>query len=188
MALKAPFHKQRVLSPRHRHLIDWSMASRALHSLMYMDAVIEIDKIRQIVDPRPLERAIFAIARPHRLQRRAIRPYLRVAVHAYLRGRDAGEGALLHRCVTVPAVNTNSGYVMLVTERYRLIAHDARFGKVRRTDYYAGHSRQGRNYENRAEDADTRQRIRTAVKNLSHNYSSAALSCARSVPGCRGAL
>src|SRR5438093_5303037 len=85
VTLKAPFHEQRVFSPGHRHLFHWSMARRALDSAVYVNAVIEIDEIRQIVHTRPLQRAILSIACADGLEHRTIRPHLRVAVHACLR-------------------------------------------------------------------------------------------------------
>jgi hypothetical protein len=140
-----------------------------------MNTVIEIDEIRQIVDSCPLEGAIFAIARPHGLERRAIRPHLRVAIHAGLCRWNARKRTFLNRRVAVPAVNTNSRNVMLMAERYRLLANDARFRKVWRTNKHAGYSHKSGNDENRAEDAHSRQRIRTAMKYLSHDYTSAPL-------------
>jgi len=140
-----------------------------------MYAVIEIDEIRQIVDSCPLERAIFTIARPHGLERRAIRPHLRVAIHADLCGWNARERTFLDRRVAVPAINTNSRDVMLMAERHRLRANDSRFRKVGRTNKHAGYGHKSGDDENRAEDAHPRQRIRTAMKYLSHDDTSATL-------------
>src|SRR5262245_26403874 len=96
MALQAPLHKQRVFSPRNWHLIDRSMTSRTLDASIHMNAVIEINEIRKIVDARPLQGSILAIACTDRFQRRTVGPYLRVAIHARLSRRNTGEGTIFN--------------------------------------------------------------------------------------------
>src|SRR5262245_27567789 len=54
VTLQTPFHEQRVFPPRHRHLVHWSMARCALDSAVHVNAMVEIDEIRQIVDTCPL--------------------------------------------------------------------------------------------------------------------------------------
>jgi hypothetical protein len=49
-----------------------------------VDAVVEIHKVRQVVDADPAERAVFAEARAHRFQVRTGGPDLRVAIDARL--------------------------------------------------------------------------------------------------------
>ena len=53
VAFQTPFHRQSVLSPHQGHGVDLSMTSDAADSLRDMDAVIEIDVVRQIVDAIP---------------------------------------------------------------------------------------------------------------------------------------
>src|SRR2546430_15995745 len=50
MAIQTPFHVQRVHPPGDRHLIDASVTSRAANSFGYVNAVIEINKVGQIMD------------------------------------------------------------------------------------------------------------------------------------------
>lgn len=168
MAVETPLHEQRVFSPGHRHLINRSVARRALNALVHVNAVIEVDEIRQIVDAGPLERTILAITDAHRLERWTIRPHLTVAVHADLRRRNAGEGACFDGGVTVAAINADARHVMFMAERNGLLAHNASLGKVGRTDEYAYDRHNGNDYEHSTEDADSRQHIGTAMKNLRH--------------------
>src|SRR6266536_431654 len=100
------------------------MASGAAHALVDMNAVIEIDEARQVVHPRPLQRLPGAKTFTHRLQNRALSPDLRVAVHADLGGRNAGERGLFHRGVAISAINAVVTDVMFVAELDRLAARD----------------------------------------------------------------
>src|SRR6266480_2879015 len=61
MALHAPLHQQRVGLEHQRHLVDLSVARRAAHALVDMNAVIEIDEIGQAVNFDPLDGFIAAI-------------------------------------------------------------------------------------------------------------------------------
>ena len=70
------------------------MTSGATHALVNMNAVIEIDEARQVVDPRPLQRLPGAETFAHRLQNRTLGPDLRVAIHADLGGWNPGERRL----------------------------------------------------------------------------------------------
>ncbi len=127
VTLETPVHIQRVDAPRERHLIDAPMAGGAADSLVHVNAVIEIDKLRQIVDARPLDRFAGPKALAHRRESRAIRPNLRVAIHADFCRRNAGKRARLDRCVAVPAIDAIIANVMLVTKRDRLRARDSYF-------------------------------------------------------------
>jgi len=62
-----------------------------------------------------------------------------------------------------------------MAKRYGLFPYHSRFRKVGRADKHTGHGHKSCNNEYRAEDADTRKCIRTAIKNLCHSYTSAAL-------------
>src|SRR5215831_3601959 len=63
----------------------------AAHALGDMNAVIEIDKVREIVDPGPDQRFAAAEAFAHRLKQRCIDPDLAMAVHAGGGGGNSGE-------------------------------------------------------------------------------------------------
>ena len=73
------------------------------------------------MNPNPIQIDVIPQAGPNRLQDRRVRPDLRVAVHARLRGGNSGEGGILDRCVAVPAVEANPANVMGVTELDRLL-------------------------------------------------------------------
>jgi hypothetical protein len=56
-----------------------------------MDTVVEVDKIREIVDSRPLDRLSVSPALPERLKIRTIGKNLGMTIHASLGRRDAGK-------------------------------------------------------------------------------------------------
>ena len=85
------------------------MAGVAAHTLIHVDAVIEIHEVRHLVDARPLDRLARAVAFTHRLEVRGVRPDLRMAVHAGLGRRDAGKARLLDRSMAIAAVDPQSG-------------------------------------------------------------------------------
>jgi hypothetical protein len=89
-----------------------------------MNAVIEIDEARQVVHPRPLQRFSGSKTLAHRLQNRALGPDLRVAVHADLGGRNAGERRLFHRRMAITAIDAVVTDVVFMAELDRLAACD----------------------------------------------------------------
>src|ERR1700674_2985774 len=101
-----------------------------------------------------------------------------MAVHAGLRRRDAGNGGSFHSGMTVAAVNAIIAYVMFVAELHRLLTGNVlprHVGRARhREDGYERHSdqKEGRKH------TESRDEIRTAMKNLGHVCSAL----------CRGAL
>jgi len=56
MTVETPFHLQRLLLPHERHAINLAVAGRAADALVHVNAVVEVDEVRQIVDARPLNR------------------------------------------------------------------------------------------------------------------------------------
>ena len=96
VATEAPFHVQRVLAPRERHVADRPVARHAAHAFFDVNAVIEINKIRQVVDAHPLDGFFRAITFAHRLQHHGGGMNLRVAGHASVRRGNAREVALFH--------------------------------------------------------------------------------------------
>ena len=99
-----------------------------------MDAVVEIDEARQIVDAMPAERLVGSIAFADRFEHGAADPDLAVAVHAGLGGRDAGEGGVFDRGVAVAAIDPQNARVVLVAERNRLddrLPHAGSVGRPR---------------------------------------------------------
>src|SRR5579862_2431050 len=170
MALEAPLHLQRLFLPHERHSIDLPVARRAADALVYVNAVVEVDEVRQIVDPRPLDAAIAAEAGAHRLEVRAVRENLRMTIHAGPRRRDAGKRRVLDRGVAVPAVETVAGDVPLVAELNRLFARDARLRHPRRTIDFREESEQAGDEEHGAKNTDAGDGVRAAMKNLRHRF------------------
>ena len=168
MALETPVHVQRVHPPRERHLIDPAMAGDATDALVHVNAMIEINKSRQVVDARPLDRLTRAKTLSDRRQRRAVRPDLSVTIHADFRRGDPGERAFFHRRVAVAAVDAIICDVMFVTKRDRLGACDSYFRDIGGAIERRKHQCQGDDKPNPAENADPGDRVRARVKNLRH--------------------
>src|SRR5690242_13347986 len=72
MAGQAPLHRQRLVRPCQRHGVHAPMATGTTHALVDVNAVVEIDVVRQVIHARPLQRSARAIAFPHRLQQRCV--------------------------------------------------------------------------------------------------------------------
>ena len=120
MAVQAPLHLQRRGVVHQRHPVHRPMTGIAAHTFVDMNAVIEIGKVGQIVHPGPNQRLTTAIAFPDWFQQWRIRPNLSVTVHAGLGRRDPGKAGSFNRSMTVEAINSLAGNVVLVTERHRL--------------------------------------------------------------------
>jgi len=55
MAIDTPLHLQRLRSPHQWHLIDLTVTRGATYALRHMNAVIEINKVRQFVNADPMK-------------------------------------------------------------------------------------------------------------------------------------
>ena len=120
MAVKAPFHLQRRLLDHQRHAIDAAVARFTADALPDVDAVIEVNEVRQIVHAHPVERLVVAEAGAHRLEIRAGVPDLRVTVDARLGRRDAGRRRDLNRGMAIATLDADAAGVVLVAELDRL--------------------------------------------------------------------
>src|SRR5579863_8185216 len=69
MTIDAPVHVQRVFLVRERHLIDAAVAGGASDALVDVNTVIEVYKVRQVVDTGPFQRFPAAEAGSHGLQK-----------------------------------------------------------------------------------------------------------------------
>ncbi len=99
-----------------RHLIDRAVASIAAYTFINVDAVIEIDKVGQLIDARPFQRPPSAVTFADRLQISGVGPNLRVAIHAGLGRRNSRKARSFNRSMAVPAIDAESGDVMLMAE------------------------------------------------------------------------
>src|SRR5262245_17989974 len=97
------------------------MAGLAADALLHVDAVVEVDEVRQVVATNPLERPILTEARADRFEERTGRPDLRVAVDACLGRRNAGRRRDLDGRVAVAAVDADAAGVVLVAELHGLL-------------------------------------------------------------------
>ena len=91
VAIKTPFHLQRLVLPHKRHAIDAAVAGDAANSFVEMNTMIEINEVGQIVNPRPANRRARLKTVPHRLQDIAAGPDLRMTAHAGGGRRQAGK-------------------------------------------------------------------------------------------------
>src|SRR6185436_12477171 len=168
VTVQAPPHLQAVLLIHERHPVDGAVARRAADPLRHVDAVVEVHEIGQVVDPRPLERAVFTETGANRLEDRGVGPDPRVAVHAGLGRRNIGERRLLHRRMTVAAVDAHGADVMRMAELHGLIAGQALAGHVagpRDRDYDP--AEEG-DKDQQTQDAQPGIDIRGAGKYLTH--------------------
>lgn len=97
------------------------MAGLATNAFLYMYAMIEVDKIRQVVNACPFNGYIVSKTCPNRLEDGGLGPDLGVATHAGLGRRDTGKCSFFNRCVAVAAIDSHAGNMMLVAEGDRLI-------------------------------------------------------------------
>jgi hypothetical protein len=177
MAVQAPLHLQRVLHVHQRHLVHAPMAARAPNALVHVNGVIEVCKIRQVVHLGPLHRLVGRPAMPNRLQQLCIRPDLRVTVDARLGRRYPRNARLLHRRVTVLALQPQSLHMVLVAERNRLVRPLPLAGHPWRTLQLVQRHSQGNNDQPRQHKAHPGQSVGAAVKYLRHEYVPALLRC-----------
>ena len=168
MAFKTPLHIQSILAPHKRHLIYATVASRAAHPLVHMNAVIEIDEARQIVHSRPLQRLSGAETFAHRFQNRALGPNLGVAIHADLGGWNAGERGLFYRGVAVTAIDAIVIHVVFMTELHRLAARNTDLRHIGGTINRGDKPKQNGQEKNTPEDAHFGDGIRAGMEYLRH--------------------
>lgn len=168
MAAETPGHCEILRLPHERHPIDTPMTRLAPDALVYVDAVIEIDKLRKIVNPRPFNRLAGSVTFAHRFQDRRHCPHLRMAVHANLSGRNIGKRTLFHCRVAVAAVNAQVSDMMLVTERNRLAAWNVLQGFVRGPDDHLSQPCDERNAQNNGQKGEPRDRIGGTREKLRH--------------------
>jgi len=82
VAGQAPAHVKRARLPGHRHVADRPVALGATDALGDVNAVIEIDVVRQPINPRPADRNILSQALAIGCEHCGVCPDLGVAGHA----------------------------------------------------------------------------------------------------------
>src|SRR6266852_7794348 len=132
VTVQAPLHLQRLLLINERHLVDGAVAGVAADAFVDMNTVVEKNEVRQLVYPSPLQGLAGTVAGADRLEQFGVGPDLRMAVHAGLGRRNAGEARGLDRGMAITAVDAESGDVVLVAEGYRLRLADSGIGDIGR--------------------------------------------------------
>ena len=147
------------------------MTGRTTHAFVHMNAVIEVSVVWQVVHPDPLNRFAGAEAGTNRLEIRAIRPNLLMAVHAGLCGWKAGRRSGFNRGVTIAAIQSIVSDVVLMTKLDWLLALDPLPRVPGRTVQLRSHPKRGEQNKNRAVDRSLRECVRAVMKNLWHRRS-----------------
>ena len=132
MAFETPLHVKRLRFPSDRHLVNSTVTSRAADAFGDVDAVIEIGEVGQIVDTIPFQGRIGCQAGTYGPEQRRFHPQLRVTSHARLGRGNSGERGRFNGSVTIAAINSQPGNVVLVTEGHRLIKRHVDVSCIRR--------------------------------------------------------
>jgi hypothetical protein len=176
MAVDAPRHLQRGVLVDQRHLVHASVAGCATDPFFHVDTVVEVDKVGQIVDARPVERLVVAETGAHWLENRSIGPNLRMAIHAGLGGRNVGKCRLFDRRVAVAAVDAFAADMMLVAELNGLLDEHALIGVVAGQVEHCDAAAKGSGESDEGQDAQPGVDIGAAMKNLTLRVDARAAS------------
>jgi hypothetical protein len=149
-------------------LIYTPVAGSATDALVHVNGVIEIDKIRQVMNLDPRNGLASGPTVANRLQQLRIGPDLRVAIDTGSGWRNSGVTRFLNRGVTVLALQAQALHMMLVAERDRLFRTLTLPRHPGRTLQLIERNSQGNHDQPRQHEAHTSQRIGAAVKNLRH--------------------
>ena len=168
MASKAPFHLERVFLINSGHIVYLPVACRTTNAFSYMNAVVEVGVLRQVVHTFPFDRSVISEACTDRLQIGAICPDLAMAVHTGLRRRHAGRRGGLNARVTVPAIDTVVARVMLVAELNRLLLFHVTARQIRRTGDLRVHVERRTGKYNAQDHTDPGDIVCTLMEKLSH--------------------
>src|SRR6185369_7862399 len=166
MTLQAPLHLQGCELIHQRHLVDRAVARIAADSLVHMNAVIEIDKVGELVDASPFKRFIGAETFANRFKQCSVRPNLRVAIDTCLGRRNSCEARCLNRSMTITTINSQAGHMVLMTEGHGLRLRDSGIRDVRRALDLCHGPKQRCDNKHGTINGSPRQRIGTAMKDL----------------------
>ena len=103
-----------------RHLVDAPVAGLAADALLHVDAVVEVDEVRQVVHAHPVQRLVVAEAGAHRLEDRLGVEQLPSGSSCTSWSAECRERRRLDRRVAVAAIDAVVGHVVQVAELDRL--------------------------------------------------------------------
>ncbi len=92
VTVQTPLHLQRGDLPCQRHQIHSSMASGTADPLVDVDAVVKVDKVREIVYSSPLNRFAGPPTLPNGFEIGTVSEDLSVTIHARFSGRNTSKG------------------------------------------------------------------------------------------------
>jgi|ERR1700676_311274 len=166
VTVQAPFHLQGSVVIHQRHAIYRSMTGVAAHSLIDMNAVIEVNEVWKIVNAGPNQRFPGSITFAYGLKHRRPGPNLRMTIHAGPGGRDASKIRGLNRSVAIAAVDAGTSNMVLMAKRHGLRPRDLLVSHVRRTLQLEGGPEQSADQEHSSYDRGFGKCVGTAMKNL----------------------
>src|SRR5438132_1720088 len=144
------------------------MAGRTADTFLHVNAVIEVHETGHVVDPVPRDWLASEKALAHRLQRRTLRPDLRVTVHTRLRRRHTGKTAGFHGGMAVTAIDAIVGHMVLVTERDGLVDRLFCRRDVWRANVQLERAKQYRQSNQGTNQTDAREGVRAWSEALRH--------------------
>jgi len=166
VAGEAPAHKEGFLSGNERHLIDPAVALTACDAFVHVGAVIEIDKVWQVMDAVPRDGLAAKKALPDWLEHGRVLPNLRVTRHACLRGGHAGEGRNFGSGMAIAAIDSHPPDVMCVAKGNGLRERYVHAGEIRRARDHSKQADYCATHEENTSDACPGQCIRPTRKDL----------------------
>lgn len=98
------------------------MTGRTAYAFVHVNRVIEIRKVREVVNAHPFQRLSGPQTRAHGFEIRTVRPNLFVTTHAHCRRRHARGRRGLDRRVAITAIDAIVADVVFVTELNGLLA------------------------------------------------------------------
>jgi len=120
MTVQAPTHRERLFLVNYVHVVHLAVATHTADAAIDVDGVIEIGKIRHLVDFHPVNRIPALPTLPHSGQFGIVGLNLRMAVHTGLRRRNIRVGRNLHIRVTITAIHPELCHMDIVRERHGL--------------------------------------------------------------------
>lgn len=117
VASQAPFHARSLSFGHERHLVHLSVTRLAADPFTYMNAVIKVNVVWEIVHAVPDKRLAGSEAFTYGFQHGAVFPHDRMAFHTDFCRGNSGKRRFFRRSVAEAAVNSKSVHMVFVAER-----------------------------------------------------------------------